>query len=323
MRKTSISSIPPRLALAAALVVAVACADKLTSADRLRTSGALDESAQVASKVASAPGAPVAVADAVGSGATRGDQLAENASPQRGGALPGLGSATDMIIRNGNASVLVDSLELAIARITQMAARLGGFVANTQIQSGHAQVPSATIELKLPSARFEQAGSELAPLGKVEFVNTTAQDVGEEYVDVSARVTNARRLEDRLVELLARRTGKLEEVLAVERELARVREEIERYEGHLRFLRARVAMSTLTVTVHEKAPIVSSNPSENVLGTALTQSWRNLVHFLAAFIESLGWLIPLVGILVAGVAVGRRVLRGRKAANTSAVPKEA
>ena len=208
--------------------------------------------------------------------------------------------------------MLVDSLELAVVRVTQMAARLGGFVANTQIQSGNEQVPTATIELKLPATSFPQASNELAPLGKVEFVNTTVEDVGEEFVDVTARMTNARHLEDRLVELLARRTGKLQEVLTVERELARVREEIERYEGRLRFLRARVTMSTLTITVHEKAPIVSSNPDENVLGTALAQAWRNFVYFLAAMIAALGWLVPLGALVLAGILMGRRLLAGRR-----------
>ena len=72
----------------------------------------------------------------------------------------------------------------------------------------------------------------------------TAEDVGEEFVDVSARMENARRLEQRLVTLLASRTGKLSDVLAVERELARVREDIERYEGRLRYLRAHAATSS-------------------------------------------------------------------------------
>ena len=42
------------------------------------------------------------------------------------------------------------------------------------------------------------------------------------YVDLTARAANVERLERRLIDLLARRTGKLEDVLAVERELARV-----------------------------------------------------------------------------------------------------
>src|SRR5205823_10851551 len=76
------------------------------------------------------------------------------------------------------------------------------------------------------------------PIGKLESVNVSAEDVGEEYVDVAARMANARRLESRLIDLLAARTGKLKDVLDVEQELARVREEIERYEGRLRYLKA-------------------------------------------------------------------------------------
>jgi hypothetical protein len=67
---------------------------------------------------------------------------------------------------------------------------------------------------------------------------------------------NARRLETRLIDLLATRTGKLKDVLDVERELARAREEIERYEGRLRYLRAHATLSTLTISLHEPLPVV-------------------------------------------------------------------
>jgi hypothetical protein len=55
------------------------------------------------------------------------------------------------------------------------------------------------LELKIPAQRFDQALNGLATLGKVESVNATAEDVGEEYVDITARVNNAHRLEDRLI----------------------------------------------------------------------------------------------------------------------------
>jgi hypothetical protein len=112
-------------------------------------------------------------------------------------------------------------------------------------------------------------------------------------VDVTARVNNARRLEDRLITLLSTRTGKLDEVLRVERELARVREEIERYEGRLRYLSSRVATSTLTITVHEPAPILGNTPGENPIAAALRRAWKNFVALVAGVIASLGVLIPL------------------------------
>ena len=47
----------------------------------------------------------------------------------------------------------------------------------------------------------------------------SGEDVGEQIVDVEARLSNARNTEQRLVDLLQRRTGKLEQVLAAEREM--------------------------------------------------------------------------------------------------------
>ena len=221
-------------------------------------------------------------------------------------------AAQPMLIRTGTATIEVDSLEPAIARVRLLAQQLGGFVANTTVQTGREQVRSATLELKLPATRWQQAVSGLAPIGKVEALSEETEDVGEEYVDVNARVANARRLETRLVDLLARRTGKLEDVLAVERELARVREEIERYEGRLRYLRSRVALSTLTVTVHEPPPIVGDYPGASVIGGAFRQSWRNFVGFLAALIASLGVLVPLAVIAAGAWIVVRRVRAQRQ-----------
>ncbi|MGE0555392.1 MAG: DUF4349 domain-containing protein, partial [Gemmatimonadales bacterium] len=143
---------------------------------------------------------------------------------------------------------------------------------------------------------------------------TSSQDVGEEYVDIEARIGNARRLEERLVIMLATRTGKLEEALAVERELARVRESIERLEGRLRYLGARVAESTITIELYEPAPLVG-NPGSNVMVEALRQSWRNFVEVTAAGIAMLGGLLP-VGLVLGliGFGVRRRWQRRRTAA---------
>ncbi len=213
-----------------------------------------------------------------------------------------------MIIRTGQASVEVDSLEPAIARVRRIAAGVGGYVANTSMSTGENEVRRASLELKVPAARFDQAVGGLSPLGRVESVNVTAEDVGEEFVDVSARVANARRLEERLVTLLATRTGKLEDVLAVERELARVREEIERFEGRLRYLRTRVAVSTLTVNLHEPVSVIGGDhPGTNPIVEAFRDAWRNFVGFLAGLIASLGWLVPLGLILWAAWRLFRRV----------------
>ena len=220
-----------------------------------------------------------------------------------GAQLPSMSSTTtpSMVIRTGDARVEVDSLEIALARLQALASRVGGYIGNTSMQAGEREVRQATVELKMPAERFDATRAGLSEIGRVEYVNVQAQDVGEEYVDVTARVENARRLEQRLVALLAARTGRLEEVLSVERELNRIRETIERYEGRLRYLRTRAAVSTLLITVHEKEPLVGEFGSGNRIMEAFRNAWRNFVGFLAMFIESLGVLVPL-GIIAAVIA---------------------
>ena len=215
-------------------------------------------------------------------------------------------AAPTMVIRTGQAFIEVNKVDSAIPKIRLLASQMGGYITNSSISGGRDQVRQATFELKIPAPRYDQAVGSLSTIGKVETVNSTAQDVGEEFVDVTARVTNSRRLEERLISLLANRTGKLDEVLRVERELARVREEIERYEGRLRYLSARVAMSTLTITVHEPAPILGNSPGQNPIAAALRRAWKNFIALIAGTIAALGVVIPLALLGLAGWLAYRR-----------------
>jgi hypothetical protein len=210
-----------------------------------------------------------------------------------------------LILRTGQASIEVDSLETAMAQLRQVAQRAGGFVADAAVRSGRDQIRQATLELKVPSARFDELTEGLQPIGRLEFVNVSAEDVSEEYVDLTARAANGRRLEERLVELLRTRTGKLQDVLSVERELARVREEIERIEGRLRYLKTSAQLSTLSVSLHEPMPIVATQ-GRGPIADAFRAAWRNFVTVLAAAIASLGYLVPVLVLGWGIVVMGRR-----------------
>src|SRR5437667_330261 len=198
----------------------------------------------------------------------------------------------------------------AVLQVRLLAGRIGGYVANTTMQTGRGQLRSASLEVKVPAERFDEGLAGLAPIGKLESVNVNAEDVGEEFTDVTARMGNAHRLESRLIDLLATRTGKLKDVIDVEQELARVREEIDRYEGRLRYLRAHAVLSTLTIYVHEPLPVVGRAGS-SVIGEAFKQAWRNFVALVAACIRGLGIVIPLSVLATAGWLSLRRWQKGR------------
>lgn len=228
---------------------------------------------------------------------------AQSATPA--GSQPGAQAANAMIIRVGQAVLEVDSLEPAVQAVQALALRVGGYVANIAMQTGKEQLRQATLTLKIPAPRFDEALEGIRPIGTLEHLNVGAEDVGEEFADLTARMNNAQRLEERLLTLLATRTGRLEDILAAERELARVRGEIERYEGRLRYLRARVSMSTLDVTIHEPAPILGRT-SRNPIVEAFRTAWRNFVGFVAGLIAISGILIPIALILLLVVLAVRR-----------------
>ncbi|MGE0442372.1 MAG: DUF4349 domain-containing protein [Gemmatimonadales bacterium] len=250
------------------------------------------------SRAAPAPAADLAVAKSEAAEESPGFVTGQNPAP----------ASPAMIIRTGRAEVKVDSLPVAIARATELVTSLGGYLANTAVQGGTAEGKHASLQLKIPADRYQGAVDRLAEIGTVQSVATYAQDVGEEFVDVTARVGNARRLEERLVTLLATRTGKLDDVLRVERELARVREEIERYEGRLRWLRTQTAMSTIELELFVPGPLVGS-PGQSVLVEAFKQAWRNGVSVVAGGIAATGFLVPLVVLLVLTWLTGRAGIR--------------
>jgi hypothetical protein len=299
--------------LIAVVMLVVACKAK----DKAATRGEVAETVTVApsGRVGDVSGqlrAPTAPPETGAVGSAFAAVADTSAAPANvDGAMPGT-AASAMIIRTGTATIEVDSLEPAVARLRALATSVGGYVGNTSMQTGKEQLRSATVEIKVPSQRWGQLLIGLKPIGTLEAQDESAEDVGEEYVDVQARVANARRLEARLIDLLANRTGKLSDALSVERELARVREEIERYEGRMRYLKTRSAISTMTVTVHEPAPVLGSRPGDNPIAEAFRDAWRGFVGFIAGLIASLGVLIPLAVIAWIAWVLVRRFRRAPK-----------
>jgi hypothetical protein len=256
---------------------------------------------------ASAPAAAPAPALERSSAASN---VAARADVSLGMPMPAIDPAGSMLVRHGRASIEVKTLDEAVTRLRQTAAQYGGFVANTALQAGRDEQRSAMLQLRVPSAQFDAAVAALSQLGKLESVNVNAEDVGEEYVDLGARLTNARRVEARLVEMLATRTGKLSDVLTVEQELARVRMEAERYEARMRWLERRASLSSLDVAIHEKLPLIDSPRGRGPIIEAFAEAWERMVGVVAWLIASLGVLVPLGVIIGLGVLVGRRLLRG-------------
>jgi hypothetical protein len=166
-------------------------------------------------------------------------------TPQTGGA--GAPPAADRAMRiTIETTIVVAHRDAAVAALRAAVNAAGGYVSEGTI-SGADDGGSASFTLKVPAHVVANFRTKIAQLGDVTSDSEKAEDVTEARADLQARLHNARAEEQRLLELLANRTGTIADVVVVEKELAQVRETIERLEAEQKTLEGQIAFATVTV----------------------------------------------------------------------------
>ena len=203
------------------------------------------------SGMASAPQQPAAAAAP--------EAMMEKAMADDGGAAGSSGGtlqfADRKIISTGNITVEVDDVESSVKAVEAIVDGMGGYV-EVLSRSGGDDFSRASLTIRVPQGQFASAYDRISELGEVLNEHQGSEDVSEQFIDLEARLNSALREEQSFLSLLGR-TSNVSEVLAIERELARVRANIERYQGQLDFLTRRVDLSTIYVElVPEEGPFV-------------------------------------------------------------------
>lgn len=205
--------------------------------------------------------------------------------PELGRGMAGAPSAQlpagPMIVRTGALTLVSKEFENARAAIERVVRQHQGYIAQLTV-SGHAGAGHALVAtLRVPGDRLEAVIAELKNLGRVEQESLGGQEVTHQYVDLTARVSNGRNTEQRLIEVLRQRTGKVADILAVEQEIARVRGEIERLEAERKTLENQVRYATLQLQLREeyKAELQVAPASTGTrLRNSMVEGYRSAVE---------------------------------------------
>jgi predicted metal-dependent hydrolase len=160
-------------------------------------------------------------------------------------------ASAPMIVRTAALSLTVQDFEKAHTYLDEILARHRGYLGGLQISSPSDQGRVLNGVLRIPVGQMDSALIALKNLGRVDAESQNGEEVTAQYVDLQARLANARNTEQRLTEVLQQRTGKLSDVLAVEKETARVRGEIESMEAERKSIATQVAFATLNLTLTE------------------------------------------------------------------------
>jgi hypothetical protein len=138
--------------------------------------------------------------------------------------------------------------------------------------------------------------------------------VTEEFFDLEARIRNKQEEEKRLLKHLSESTGKLEDILAVERELSRVRGEVEQMQGRLRFLAKRAEMSTITIEATEWKDFMPPAPAtlQTQIGRTFFRSVESLADFGRAVLLIAVAIAPWLPLIALAYLLARWILHCRR-----------
>jgi autotransporter-associated beta strand protein len=187
---------------------------------------------------AAAPAAASADADGLPSPASA---AAEAAAPD-----------TRKLIRNAQLDLEVKSFQAAMDQITALTQAAGGYVDTSNSQRGGNGKLQGMVVVKVLPQNLDAFLLKLRGLGDVQNQSVSTDDVTKDYFDTQARLDNSRRMETQLQDLLKHANSKVSDLLQVERELGRVRGDIEQMQGQLKLYDFQVQYATVTMAVREK-----------------------------------------------------------------------
>ena len=220
--------------------------------------------------------------------------LARGGGRANGGGGSGRGSKVHvpetpgpMIARTAALTIVGKDFAAARAAVEKIVGQHGGYLADLSTTTPKDAAQTLTATLRIPAPQLDAALAELKKLGRAEQETQSGEDVSKQHTDLFARLKNARASEQRLVEILRQRPGKVSEVLEVEQEISRVREEIEQMDAERKDIEKRVQFATVALRLVEeyKEQLNVTPPSTGTrLRNALVGGYRDAVDSIIAFL---------------------------------------
>src|SRR4029450_11497543 len=175
-----------------------------------------------------------------------------SAAEPRSAETPAAELANRKLIRNANVELEIISFNDAVQKITASATEERGYVATTNSQKQANGKLRGQVIVKVLPENLDRFLQKIRGIGELKNQTLGTEDVTKAYFDTDARLKNARVMEQRLIDMLKAKTGKVSDLLQVEKELGRVREEIEKMQGELKYWDSQVQFATVTISLAEK-----------------------------------------------------------------------
>jgi len=160
--------------------------------------------------------------------------------------------ANRKLIRNAQIELEIVSFDAAVQKITAFANEERGYVETTNSEKQANGKLRGTVVVKVVPENLDRFAQRIRDLGELKNQTLGTEDITKAYFDTDSRLKNARVMEQRLIDMLKKKSDDINDLLQVERELGRVREQIEQMQGELKYWDSQVQFATVTIQLTEK-----------------------------------------------------------------------
>lgn len=190
-----------------------------------------------------------------------------------------------------------------------------------QVAEGPDQDANATLTARVPPAAFSGFFTGIQAHGKLLSHHSESEDKTAEVIDVEARIRNLEALKARVLELLAKNTGSLKDMLDAEKQLAETQAALDSIHGQRRVLASQTEMIKIDIELRPQSLRTEGSWAAPV-AIAAGDAGEVLMHSIAFLLTAAVALLPWAVVFGLAFFPLRRIWRRRRAAKLARMQAE-
>ena len=191
------------------------------------------------------------------------------------------------IIKNGDMEIAVSNLLEAKKKVSEIIKNNKAYLQSETFRNSDTS-ENINLVIRVPHQNFDAIINSFSDgIGAVEAKTVKAEDVMEEYTDVSIKLENKRIYLEKYREML-KNAASTKDILEIQENIRALEDEIDVAEGRLRFIDDRVNYSTLELLLFKEKARSSATSKIGFgsrFGDSIAEGWNSFVSFLLGLIS--------------------------------------
>ena len=253
--------------------------------------------------------------------APSGMAMTESAFGQTAGSAPEEFSAAvsdeavspQKIVRTVSLSLSTRSFEEDLTKLNTALADQNGYVEYSDIAADRGSLRYASMTLRIPKDNLDAYLRQVTGVGQTVSITESREDVSERYSDTATRLQTQTTKMERLLDLLSK-ASLVEDILAIEREIADTQYQIDSLTGSLQGMDSKVDYSTVQLYIAEEvlSPSADQLSLTERIRLAVSDAWMITLKFLENFVILLSVSLPYLALLTILVLITKTIIRRKK-----------